>query len=139
MLSTVFWDGGPSGTGTDWHNPINWVDDALPATGDDAVITDAFANVTITSGSDVTVKKLTSDASISNAAGTFTMHGTSAINGTLTNASGGTVRLEGSDGGHSVLTVNTGLTNRGTLELTSTTNLASGRDSRLIVGDGELV
>lgn len=31
------WDGGPSGTGTDWSNAQNWAGDTLPAAGDDAV------------------------------------------------------------------------------------------------------
>ena len=35
LLAIAEWDGGPSGTGTDWHSAENWVADALPAAEDD--------------------------------------------------------------------------------------------------------
>lgn len=38
FFSTVVWDGGISGLGTDWHNPVNWAGDVLPANGDDVVV-----------------------------------------------------------------------------------------------------
>jgi hypothetical protein len=36
--ATIAWDGGPTGQGTNWLDPVNWVGDALPGTTDDAVI-----------------------------------------------------------------------------------------------------
>jgi hypothetical protein len=50
--ATVVWDGGPSGQGTNWLDPVNWVGDLLPGPSDDAVIGLASqgqpANVTLT-------------------------------------------------------------------------------------------
>lgn len=38
FLATVSWDGGPSGTGTAWSDPVNWAGDVLPGPTDDALI-----------------------------------------------------------------------------------------------------
>ncbi|MFN0133022.1 MAG: hypothetical protein ACKVW3_10930 [Phycisphaerales bacterium] len=46
LLATIAWDGGPAGTGTDWHGAANWVGDVLPGPSDDVVI-DIGANHTI--------------------------------------------------------------------------------------------
>ena len=36
LLATVTWDGGPAGTGTNFHDRFNWAGDVLPLAGDDA-------------------------------------------------------------------------------------------------------
>ena len=36
--STIQWSGGPTGTGTNWLEPTNWVGGAVPGANDDAVI-----------------------------------------------------------------------------------------------------
>ena len=46
LLATIQWDGGPSGLGTNFHDPVNWDGDVLPGVADDAVISVA-ANPTI--------------------------------------------------------------------------------------------
>jgi hypothetical protein len=38
LLATIEWDGGPLSTGTNWHDPVNWVGDVLPVNGDDVII-----------------------------------------------------------------------------------------------------
>ncbi len=62
--AVILWDGGPTGTGTNWQTAANWVGDILPGSGDDAQIDEAFAGVTITVTSSVTVNKVTSFASL---------------------------------------------------------------------------
>src|SRR5262245_54127627 len=36
--ATILWDGGPTGLGTNWLDPVNWAGDVLPGPNDDAVI-----------------------------------------------------------------------------------------------------
>ena len=60
LLSVIQWDGGPSGTGTSWQDPVNWVGDVLPGPIDDVAIGSAFASRTITSAANVSIHKLTS-------------------------------------------------------------------------------
>src|SRR5215510_4261652 len=38
LLSTITWDGGPTGQGIVWSDPVNWVGDVVPGNSDDAVI-----------------------------------------------------------------------------------------------------
>src|SRR5262249_33310010 len=45
--AVVSWDGGPSGTGTNWLDPVNWVGDQLPGPNDDAVIAGTGTEITI--------------------------------------------------------------------------------------------
>jgi hypothetical protein len=45
--AVVSWDGGPSGTGTNWLDPVNWVGDQLPGPNDDAVIGSLGADITV--------------------------------------------------------------------------------------------
>ena len=42
----VQWDGGQSGTGTDWNDPTDWVGDAVPGPND-VVVINAPAGVTV--------------------------------------------------------------------------------------------
>lgn len=58
LLATIFWDGGPSGLGTNWHDAANWAGDVLPGANDDAVI-DVAPDPTIAINAPVTVRKLT--------------------------------------------------------------------------------
>src|SRR5215213_2584592 len=45
LLSVAFWDGG--GDGNNWNDEFNWAADALPAKGDDVVISLPGSNPTI--------------------------------------------------------------------------------------------
>lgn len=38
VLAAAVWDGGPTGLGTDWHDPQNWKAEVVPADGDDITI-----------------------------------------------------------------------------------------------------
>ncbi|MBX3376063.1 MAG: hypothetical protein KF678_03560 [Phycisphaeraceae bacterium] len=64
LLATVVWDGGPSGTGTDWHDPVNWVGDVLPTELDDALI-NAFAGPAIQISGAAAVRSVNSAKSLS--------------------------------------------------------------------------
>src|SRR5262245_5640243 len=92
--AVVSWDGGLSGTGTNWHDKVNWAGDVLPGSSDDVEIGAAFAGVTITSGSDFTINSLTSAASLQITGGTFTVGAASVINNGLI-LSGGTLAGSG--------------------------------------------
>ena len=43
----IAWDGGPTGNGTDWLDPVNWAGDVLPGAGDDVFIGSTGSNPTI--------------------------------------------------------------------------------------------
>jgi len=88
LLAVVAWDGGPSGTGTDWHDPVNWDGDSLPGAADDVQIGTEFAAVTIASASDASINSLTSEAAIGISDGTFSIAGASAINNAVTFSNG---------------------------------------------------
>src|SRR5262245_19599918 len=62
LAPVVSWDGG-AGT-LNWKDAPNWSTDSLPGSTDDVVIGSAFAGQTITSGADVTIKSVTSAASL---------------------------------------------------------------------------
>ena len=62
--ATITWDGGPSGTSTNWNTAANWVGDVLPGPSDDAVIGAAFSGITISTSANVAVKSVTSDAAL---------------------------------------------------------------------------
>ncbi|MBL9032305.1 MAG: hypothetical protein JNM80_11460 [Phycisphaerae bacterium] len=64
LLAIIAWDGGPSGLGTNWHDPINWVGDVLPTSTDEAVITVA-GSPTISISQSASVLRLTCDEAIS--------------------------------------------------------------------------
>ena len=84
LLSVVQYSGEPSGTGTDFNSATNWVCDAVPGPGDDAVIGAQFASETITSAADRTVKSVTSEAAFQVSGGTFTVASTIAVDNTVT-------------------------------------------------------
>src|SRR5262245_44643795 len=77
LLATVAWDGGPTGTGTNWHQPTNWAGDMLPSTEDEVEIGLDFADTTITVSQSVTIAKLSTAGSLELASGTFTVAGQS--------------------------------------------------------------
>src|SRR5262245_38591410 len=73
--ATFRWDGG-GGADTSWHNAANWdhpSNAVLPGASDDAIIDAAFAGVTITANSNVTIHSLTSAASLQIGGGTFSI------------------------------------------------------------------
>ena len=82
-LAAIAWDGGPAGSGTLWHDPVNWVGDSLPGPLDDATIGAAFSGVTIVANQDVTAGSLSSAAPIQISGGTISIASASAVNGLL--------------------------------------------------------
>ncbi|MBL9001332.1 MAG: hypothetical protein JNK25_09375 [Phycisphaerae bacterium] len=62
LLATVVWDGGPAGTGTNFHDRFNWAGDALPVAADDAVIPAGAAMIDITQN--ITLNSLTTDRQV---------------------------------------------------------------------------
>ncbi len=90
LLAVVFWDGGPSGLGTNFHDPVNWVGDVLPGAADAAVIPDLPGAPTITITQNTTLNSLTSAEAITQSAGTQTLNGASEFDAVYT-LSGGTL------------------------------------------------
>ncbi|MBN1852746.1 MAG: hypothetical protein JW829_08475, partial [Pirellulales bacterium] len=88
MLAVIQWDGGLTGTGTNWHEAENWVGDVLPAAADDVQIGAAFSGITISSNSNVTINSLTSMAAIQFIGGTFNIATDSTINNDVFVSSG---------------------------------------------------
>src|SRR5688572_12257406 len=54
LLAAATWDGGPTGNGTNFLDPVNWVGDALPNPGDIATIGATGSNPTISIAGTVT-------------------------------------------------------------------------------------
>jgi hypothetical protein len=69
--STVFWNGGPEGTGTLWSDPTNWAGGRVPTGGDDAVIDASFAGITIVANQDLMTHSVTSEAALQITGGRF--------------------------------------------------------------------
>ncbi len=85
LLATVFWDGGPTGLGTNWFEAVNWQGDVLPGAADTAVLS-VPANPAITFNGTATIAGLVCDEAITFTGGTLTLGAgaTADINGTLT-------------------------------------------------------
>ncbi|MBS0198788.1 MAG: hypothetical protein JSR77_18730, partial [Planctomycetes bacterium] len=96
LLSTVTWDGGAAGTGTNWFDPTNWAGDVLPGPGDDAVI--STAGPTIVFGGTASVNSVSTARAISFNSGALTL-------GTVLNATAATT-----------MTLNGGRINGGTVD-----------------------
>ena len=73
-LSVLAWDGGPTGLGTNFHDPVNWVGDVLPGAADIVYIS-VGANPTITVTANITIAGLISNEAITQSGGTFTING----------------------------------------------------------------
>ena len=88
MLSVIHWDGGASGTGTDWSVAENWQGDQLPTAADDVVI-DTTNGLTIThsSGTD-SVNSITSTNALMLSRGTLAVSGAIQVNNIFTIAGG---------------------------------------------------
>src|SRR5262245_25889543 len=80
QLLAGVWDGG--GGVNNWHTAANWDDNVVPGVGATvgaaASIGAPFSGVTISSASDVTVSRITSEAGLSITAGTFRIGSSSA-------------------------------------------------------------
>ncbi|MFN0132382.1 MAG: hypothetical protein ACKVW3_07630 [Phycisphaerales bacterium] len=63
-LAVIAWDGGPGGSGTNWHDPVNWAGDVLPAATDEAVI-NVPGSPQISVSQAAIVQRLTCDEAIS--------------------------------------------------------------------------
>ena len=95
-MAVIAWDGGPSGTGTDWSVAANWSGDVLPGAADDVII-DVPGSVTIThtSGADsINSLSLASNDTLSLSGGSLSIATASTLDGTLA-LSGGTLDRRG--------------------------------------------
>ena len=90
LLSVIQWGGGPSGIGTDWQDPLNWVGGVLPGPSDDVVI-NAPDNINIVHslGSD-SIKSLHSANALTLSGGTLNVAGAVQVDNTFT-IDGGTL------------------------------------------------
>ncbi|MEZ6134264.1 MAG: RHS repeat-associated core domain-containing protein [Pirellulaceae bacterium] len=94
MLATITWDGGPTGSGTEWNSPENWNGDVVPGVLDDAVIGLDFASQTIQLSGQTVLRSVDSQATLrmSHSSGSLSLAADSSIRGldhlagTLTNA-----------------------------------------------------
>lgn len=124
--AVIAWDGGPTGNGTDWTDPINWVGDAVPGTTDDVILAATASNPTIVLRSDALVRSVVNDRSLSIVGDGLGANGALMVNagfanngllaltseggaftpsvtlagGSLTNAAGGTLAGNGIVAGH---------------------------------------
>jgi hypothetical protein len=72
--AVIQWDGGPTGNGADWHDPINWVGDLLPGELDAVVINPTGANPVIQVSNAASALTITASRALSiNAGGTLTL------------------------------------------------------------------
>ena len=146
MLTAVSWDGG--GDGANWSDAINWSGNALPGTDDDVTI-DIAGNAVVTLNFSTSIKSLlnreelrlssasltTSDGATNE--GTLVALSTDTITGAFGNAEGAALRVEGNSSvGSGTLTVASGFTNAGTIDLTNPTT--TGFSSTLNVTAGTL-
>src|SRR5262245_20120389 len=94
----IAWDGGPTGTGTEWTVAANWAGDKLPTSSDEANIGAAFSGIAITHSTGTsTIQKITSEAAVTITGGTLILtNGNSTVNKLLTigaGAPGGTLDI----------------------------------------------
>src|SRR5438876_10708085 len=101
--STVAWDGGPTGNGTNWLDPVNWVGDVQPGAADDVTIGSMGSNPTISLGGTATANSVSSTRALSitgslAANGLISLTDLTLTNATLTTPAGVTVSggLQGS-------------------------------------------
>ena len=133
MPAQIVWDGGPTGQGTDWLDPVNWAGDVLPGPNDDAVLGPASAgqpteitldgsaavrSATVT-GVTLRLANATLTGSLVNQGTVLALSGTSAIAGALTTTPGSTLQVgsNSSAGSDVFLTIPGDFTNRGAIEL----------------------
>ena len=82
--NTVYWDGGPTGAGTDFHDPLNWGGDVKPGPGDNAEI-NVLGNPTVVVSQPADVGSLVSDEPIDiTAGGDLTLGADSTFNAPVT-------------------------------------------------------
>lgn len=98
MLAVVVWDGGPTGTATDFNTAANWAGDVLPGPADTAVINTAGSTITFSSGTR-TITNLETSRDIQFNGGSLVTSGTNAITAVLRmqggTLNGGTWNLTG--------------------------------------------
>jgi hypothetical protein len=79
LFAAIVWDGGPTGLGTAWENPVNWVGDIKPTAADDAIINTAGPTIIISTTE--TLASITSSRSLSQTAGTLSLTNASTTSG----------------------------------------------------------
>ncbi|MGA2621981.1 MAG: malectin domain-containing carbohydrate-binding protein [Thermoguttaceae bacterium] len=110
LLSIIHYNGGPSGTGTSWQNPANWVGGVLPGPADDVVINAASGITIVHSSGNNSIKSLVSANALALSGGALIVANTFEVDNTFT-INGGTLShatiLPGS-GGQAVKFTNSG-------------------------------
>jgi hypothetical protein len=91
LLAMVVWDGGPTGNGTSFTDPVNWAGDVLPGTGDAASISATGTSPEIIISASITVPTISSSRSLRLSSPT--------LSGTTVVFSGGATLLASSSGG----------------------------------------
>ncbi|MBX3402836.1 MAG: hypothetical protein KF699_05405, partial [Phycisphaeraceae bacterium] len=94
LLATIMWDGGPDGTGTNFHDPVNWVGDVLPGSEDDAVIPTMPGSPVIVISQSTGLRSLVSEESINHIFGTLAVFFPSSLHAGYT-LEGGTIQGSG--------------------------------------------
>ncbi len=92
MLAAVFWDGG---AGNDnWHNPLNWSNDALPTSADDVMIADtALPEIRLQSA--VSIRSLTTSENVRVGSSQLQISENATINADLVIGSSGRLNFAG--------------------------------------------
>ncbi|MGQ0627091.1 MAG: beta strand repeat-containing protein [Phycisphaerales bacterium] len=86
LMAVIGFDGGPTGLGTSWNDPVNWAGDVLPGSADDAVIDSAGPGVVISANA--SVRTVSSMRPLLLGSGVFTIGSASTLAGRLTMSGG---------------------------------------------------
>ena len=127
LLVTIAWDGGVSGTGTNWNAAANWVGDVLPGSGDDAQIGAGFTGITYATDTR-TIRSLTTSSDVTISSGALTILVNSTFNAAVNISQTGNLTL----GGLTVGGIGS-LTNAGTLSIDGSTIAAPLVNQNLLV------
>jgi len=126
--ATILWDGGLTGQGMNWLDPVNWVGDVVPGTSDDAVIGPAGAG----QATEITLTGIASVHSATVTGVTLSLFNTT-FSGSLVNR--GTIRTTSA-------TVTASLANEGAITVAGDTTWNSPGDSTnsgtIVVSGGNL-
>src|SRR5438067_3495504 len=76
--ATIAWDGGLTGNGSNWLDPVNWVGNVLPGPNDDATLGSTGGNPTITLAANTSVRSVSSTRAIQVTSSTLTLGAASA-------------------------------------------------------------
>ncbi|MCA9035909.1 MAG: hypothetical protein KDA91_12315, partial [Planctomycetaceae bacterium] len=131
LIPSVYWDGDAGDF--QWTNPLNWSGDTLPGANDDVVINVA-GDITVThSGTNTTIRSLTSSESLNLSGGSLSVTATSVVHGAFA-GSNATLTVSGPSAtflgtGPTTLSVTSLIANNGgVIELPNATSYAAATD-----------